>query len=321
MNNLLSKQQHGFVPKKSTSTAVFEMLKSVYQNWNDKLYTSCTFIDFSCAFDSIDHNILFKKLKLYGFDDISIKFMSSYLESRRQYTIVNGSKSETGKVTYGIAQGSIVGPLIYILYANDVFQEFEDEKSISMYADDTLLSSKGTDVIECIQNGQDMLDKLIAWCDLNKLTINVKKTKSMIIKHGNEQCNLRLYIHGESVDFVNSFEYLGIHIDHKLSMNNHVDAIYKKCTQKLAMLYKIRHFISHNTALLIYKTMIRPYMDYGDFIIDSALASKVDKLERLQERVIRLIEYCPVKDNRKDINVLSNTYNVESLKLGGNGIC
>ena len=83
--------------------------------------------------------------------------MSSYLDSRRQYTIVNGFKSTVDKVQYGIAQGSIVGPLIYILYANDVFQEIDDQKAKLMYADDTLLLSKGTNLAECVERGQDFV--------------------------------------------------------------------------------------------------------------------------------------------------------------------
>ena len=96
------------------------------------------------------------------------------------------------------------------------------------------------------------------------------------------------------VDFVNSFEYIGIHVDNKLSMNSHVDSIHRKCTSKLAMLYKIRNFISQDTALLV---------------------SKANTLERLQDRIIRLIEYCPIKENREDINILYNSYNVEPLKV------
>ena len=118
---------------------------------------------------------------------------------------------------------------------------------------------------------------------MSKLTINVKKTRSMRIKPTNVQVNLNLdlYIHEAKLDVVNSFEYLGIHVDNCLVMNNHVNSVYKKCMTKLGMLYKIRSFISCETALLIYKTMIRPYMDYGDFIIDSAHVAKVCKLERL----------------------------------------
>ena len=311
---ILSPQQHGFVSKKSTATAVFDMLKNVYQNWNNKCYTLCTFVDFSHAFDTIDHQILLRKLKQYGFDYVSLKFISSYLGSRRQFTVVNGHTSECQKVTYGIAQGSIVGPLIYILYANDIFNEINDPNAILMYADDTLLLSKGKSVPECEEHGQGMLNILSSWCDLNKLTINVKKTKSMIIKPCKERVNLNLFLHDEKLDVVNSFEYLGIHIDNCLTMNNHVDSIHKKCITKLGMLYKIRGFISQDTSLLIYKTMIRPYMDYGDFVVDSAHVSKVDKLDRIQERIVRLIEYCPLKENREDINALLKRYNLESLR-------
>ena len=234
------------------------------------MYTLCTFVDFSRAFDTIDHQILLRKLKQYGFDCMSLKFISSYLGSRRQFTVVNGYTSECQKVTYGIAQSTIVGPLIYILYANDIFNKITDPNAILMYADDTLLLSKGKSVSECEEHGQGMLNSLSLWCDLNKLTINVKKTKSMIIKPGKERVNFNLFIHDEKLDVVNSFEYLGIHIDNCLTMNNHVDSIHKKCITKLGMLYKIRGFISQDTSLLLYKTMIRPYMDYGDFVVDSA---------------------------------------------------
>ena len=88
------------------------------------------YIDFSRAFYSIDHSILINKLKLYGFDVNSLKFMTNYLKSCQQYTVVNGCKSNTGKMTYGIAQGSIICPLIYILYANDVFQEIDEVREL-----------------------------------------------------------------------------------------------------------------------------------------------------------------------------------------------
>ena len=97
----------------------------------------------------------------------------------------------------------------------------------------------------------------------------------MLIKSKNDLCNLNLYIHDEKVDYVNSFEHVGIHIDHNLSMNNHVDSIFKKCTVKLSTLYKIRGFISSDISLSIYTAMIRPDMDYGDFVIDSAYSQKL----------------------------------------------
>ena len=127
---------------------------------------------------------------------------------------------------------------------NDVFQEIADSKAILMYADDTLLLSSGTTITECAQNGLDVLDKLVSWCNLNKLNVNVKKTKSMLTQPNAEGVILNLYIHDAKLDFVNSFEYLDFHVDKSLGMNNHINSLYRKCMAKLGMLYKIRSFIS-----------------------------------------------------------------------------
>ena len=113
-DNFLALQQHGFRPETTTSTAVFDMLKESFKYWNEKLYQTCVFIDFSRAFDCIDHNILLSKLKLYGLDEKAIAFISSYFNNRYQRTKVDGHISKLNKVTYGTAQGSILGPLIFI---------------------------------------------------------------------------------------------------------------------------------------------------------------------------------------------------------------
>ena len=122
VNNILSDNQFGFRKERSTSLAIFEVLKNLYGNWNDNNFSACIFVDFSRAFDSIDHNILLKKLELYGFDENSLKFMLSYMSNRIQTTTVDGQVSDPAKFTFRTAQGSILGPLIFILYVNDIFQ-------------------------------------------------------------------------------------------------------------------------------------------------------------------------------------------------------
>ena len=204
--NFLNSQQHGFRPLNSTSTAVFDMLKTSFKSWNDKLYQTCVFIHFSKAFDCIDHNILISKLKLYGLDAKAISFISSYFNNRYQRTHVDGNISEISKVTYGTAQGSIIGPLIFIIYVNDIFDILTDQNEIIMYADDTLLMSEGPTILESISRCQVKLDKLIAWCDANKLSVNIKKTKCMYINSSDESSDVRLYIRGKSIDVVKYFE-------------------------------------------------------------------------------------------------------------------
>ena len=297
----LDSQQHGFRPKRSTSTAVFEMLKHSYKSWNDRMYHTCVFIDFSRAFDCIDHNILLSKLKLYGLDEKALLFISSYFNNRYQSTVIDGNKSNTRKVTYGTAQGSILGLLIFIIYVNDLFNEVIISDNIIMYADDTLLKSQAKTRIESVSLCQDMLDKIIDWCDKNKLTVNIEKTKCMFINSGNEDYDSKLYIKGTALDNVKCFEYLGMNIDNRLSMNKHVESMIKKARCKLGLLYKIRKFISSETALLLYKVMIRPHMEYGDFVVESSNQIYIDKLEKMQEKGLRLAEFQP-PEKKRDVN-------------------
>ena len=160
-NNILDNNQHGFRPGKSTSTAIFDMSEILFENWSKKKVSTCTFIDFSRAFDSLDHRILLSKLKLYGLDARSISFMESYIDNPYQCTKVNGYTSASLKLRYGTAQGSILGPLIFILYVNDLFKEVIEENTILMYADDTLLITEGQD----IQSSLEKESNCIEYCD------------------------------------------------------------------------------------------------------------------------------------------------------------
>ena len=182
-NKLLSENQFGFRKGLSTGLAVFDLLKNLFENWNEKNYSGCIFIDFSRAFDSIDHGILAEKLKLYGLDENVLNFMKNYMSCRRQSTVVNGFCSTQEEITFGTAQGSILGPLIFILYVNDIFDSLGPEASIHMYADDTLLMCKADDIQVVTVKAQKFFQKMSTWCEANKLTINMAKTKYMVVRH------------------------------------------------------------------------------------------------------------------------------------------
>ena len=161
--NLLSNRQYGFRKGLSTSIAIFDVLKELYDNWNGKEYSGCVFIDFSKAFDTIDHHILFQKLELYGLNNKSLDFFKSYMQNRTQTTSVNGYTSTSAPITYGTAQGSILGPLIFILYVNDVFESVKLSDNIYMYADDTLIISKDDDIDEVTRKCSEGLNKVTTW--------------------------------------------------------------------------------------------------------------------------------------------------------------
>ena len=318
VNNILSPNQYGFRKGLSTSIAIFDVLKELYENWNDKNFTGCIFIDFSRAFDTIDHQILAEKFDLYGLDSISQKFMFEYMSCRQHNTTISGCKSTNAQVTYGTAQGSILGPLIFILYVNDIFASLNQDSSIYMYADDTLILSKSENITDLTSKAEEALGKIMYWCEVNKLTINYKKTKYMVVKHTKIPTEPSLKLGDVKISTVQQYKYLGMLLDDKLTMNEYTDAMWKKANAKVGILAKIRRFISVNTAARIYKTMIRPHLDYIDFVTDSSSVDRVKRLDTLQNKALRRIEYCINKENRLSYPLLQTKYNIEDLKLRRN---
>ena len=315
LNNILSEKQFGFRKGLSTSLAIFEVLKELYSNWNDKNFSGCVFIDFSRAFDSINHNILFQKLEMYGLDPKPIDFFKKYMGNRTQRTKINGHTSEKAQVTCGTAQGSILGPLIFILYINDIFKSIDTDGQIYMYADDTLIVCKSNDIDIVTSKVQDSLNKMLIWCNANKLSMNLKKTKHLTVKHTKPDHESPVLVNNNTIGTVQTYEYLGMILDNKLSMNEQVESMWKKANTKVGILSKVRRFISMKTAINIYKCMIRPHLDYIDFVVDSSASDRILKLDRLQEKAIRRIEYCVDRKRRKKVDVLQEEFNIEPLLL------
>ena len=184
-----------------------------------------------------------------------------------------------------------------------------------MYADDTLLLNSGKDVQQTVSKSQNMMNIVAKWCNTNKLTINIDKTKCMLISPAQIDCTVDCNVKiGDSLlSRVHVYEYLGVHIDDKLNMNAQIDKVCKKVQQKHGILKKIRRFVTQGTALAIYKTMIRPHFDYGDYMIDSGCQNKIRKIDRIQDKIIRTIEYKWTKEKRENLDILRVKYNIEKL--------
>ena len=311
--DILHNNQHGFRNKKSTGTAIFEVLRELFQNWNEKCYSSCIFIDYSKAFDTIDHNILLNKLKIYGLDANAQLFLKSYLDNRYQRININTIASNYSKLRCGVPQGSILGPLLFIIYTNDIFLEIEEKEKMYMYADDTLLMSKGYTEEIVIQNSQHCFNKVISWCKLNRLTLNEGKTKHLCITNKKHITTLKINAETNPLGNVDTYDYLGFCIDRKLNMNSHIDKIIKKVGFKLYTLTLMRRFLTLKTALLIYKVMIIPHFDYVDFVVDSATKKSTDRLERIHKRAVRKIENKSEYENKEEYDVLLHRYNLTTL--------
>ena len=310
---ILHKNQHGFRNSKSTGTAIFDVLQDLFQNWNNKCYSSCIFIDYSKAFDTIDHDILLKKLKIYGLDNTALLFLKSYLENRYQRINIDTMSSNYSKLKCGVPQGSIIGPLLFIIYTNDIFLEIKEPEGIYMYADDTLLINKGSTEEIAIQNSQTCFNRVITWCKLNRLTLNESKTKHLCITNKKQTPTLKINAEINMLGNVDTYDYLGFSMDRRLNMNTHIDKIIKKVGFKLYTLTLMRRFLTMKTALLIYKVMILPHFDYVDFVIDSATKVCTTRIERLHKRAIRKIENISDVENREKYDVLLREYGLTTL--------
>ena len=270
-------------------------------------------MDFSRAFETIDHNILISKLELYGLGRVPLNFFRNYITGRTQSTTVNGYTSLDNIVTYGTAQGSVLGPLIFIIYVNDILRAISQENSIYMYADDMLIVSRDVNVNCMADDLQQKTSKVLKWCNHNKLTINREKTKFMLISSRNYNVTPVIHLDGNALSTL--YEYLGMILDNKLNMKQQIDSMYKKANMKLGILSKIRRFIKEGTAVKIYKTMIRPHLEYIDFIIESGNKDNIDRIDKLQDRALRRIEYCIDPAERVEYTVLREKYKIEPLDV------
>ena len=272
---------------------LLETTNSWCVNIDNGLLNGVVFIDLKKAFDTIDHNILLIKLKHYGVDDNALTWFHSYLTNRKQKCFVNGNFSDSCPITYGVPQGSIIGPLLFLVYINDL-PECLNEGLPRMYADDTNISfqSNKLDELEDLMNIE--LGNLKEWLNVNKLSLNVAKTEFMVI--GSRQRlatfdghEINVFVGNDQIERVNSSKSLGLKIDENLTWKRHIDEISKKVSAAISALKRIRSYISQDTAARVYQGLIEPYFSYCAPVWDGIGSKLSDKFQKLQNRAARVI--------------------------------
>ena len=226
-NNIFSEYQSGFRKNYSCETAA----NHVINEWKDggkRKKVIALFLDFKRAFETIDREILLKKMYNYGIQDKELKWFRTFLANRVQRTKVNNSVSDFAEVELGVPQGSILGALLFIIYINDMPNVVRNCK-IVLYADDTLIYAEGKDADECKYKSTCDIEHITVWLKMNKLKLNEQKTKLMNLNLNSETC---IEINGRTIENVGSIKYLGMIIDKDLNFNEHVDYICKKIGKK-----------------------------------------------------------------------------------------
>ena len=295
---MLSNRQSGFRSLHSTLTALLEATDSWSVNIDKGLINGVIFIDLKKAFDTIDHEILLSKLSYYGVTNYSQKWFKSYLSNRKQKCYVNGHLSSDSTLTCGVPQGSIIGPLLFLLYINDL-SSCLSTSCPRMYADDTNISTSAYD-IEALEGQLNLeLSKLNQWLKANKLNLNVAKTEFMIMG-SRQRLNARadgrpinLNIEGKNIKRVDTSKSLGVFIDKNLSWEKHINEISKKISSGIGALKQVRPFVTLDTAIKIYKALIEPHFDYCSPVWHGISNKLNDKLQKLQNRAARVLTKSP----------------------------
>ena len=248
------------------------------------------FIDFKKAFDCVDHGILLNKLQCqFGIRSPLLNWLTSYLTSRLQYTVLNGQRSGLCSVSSGVLQGSVLGPSLYALYTSDLVASVQSG-SIYMYADDTTVYCIGKTVDEVSAVLNQSLIELYAWCVKNRLTPHPKKSECMLIYRGSFTTPLPLiYLGGNNLEWVTHSRLLGVVIDDKRGWSIHTKGLKKSFANKLSLIKNSR-FLPKQDLLNMYSKVIVPAVTYGISVWGGTnRQDDLDSLERLHCRAARVI--------------------------------
>ena len=274
-----------------------DLMDDLAKHINNNKAPTAVFIDFKTNFDTLDHTIHSNKLKANDITDNPLKWLQDYVNNRQQCVLTHNVKSSLQPIITGVPQGSILGPLLFNLYTNDLPQHLQGA-STQLYADDTVVYQDKPFQPETLSSLQIALNQLADWCSNNKLTINAPKTKVVHFvgrSHRNPKLENpkldgpQLHLNEIQLEQVNHHTFLGTVLDCKLNGNEQTKKVIQTTNLCLGTLAKIRPYIVQKTALQIYKSMILPIPDYNSLIYFFTSSQNTQKLQRLQNRAVRLI--------------------------------
>ena len=291
---ILNSNQYGFRNKHSTSMAIVDFVEKISNAVDEGYTTTGIFLDLSKAFDTIDHEILLKKLKFYGIRGIPLTWLENYLTNRKQYVDLNGICSETHNITCGVPQGSILGPLLFLIYINDVSHSSGILK-FTLFADDTNVLYSSKDLKNYNSTINNELDKLALWFKTNKLSLNAKKTNYMVFKNSKRKktIHLNVKIDNNTLKKANETKFLGVIIDDQLKWKAHISHICSKISKGTGIINRVRYFLPKSALKTLYYSLIYPYLHYGNIIWGSTYPSNLNRLRIIQKKVVRSITNSP----------------------------
>ena len=271
-NDLLSPFQHAYREGHSTSTALLQMNDDWLSSMDNRKLVGAVMLDFSAAFDVIDHTLLVGKLQCYGFTSNALSWFIHYLSGRNQRVFFNGSYSKWNPMNCGVPQGSCLGPLLYSIFTNDLPLGLNNVNTI-MYADDTTLYSAATTEQAVTDTLNMALADIYKWIECNKLVLIISKTKAIALgsRHMlSKSPKLKLAIGTTQIEQVNTIKLLGVTIDSSLSWSKHINNIVVKMGRGIGMTRKCSAFITPSIMKSVIHSLVLSHLEYCPVIWSSA---------------------------------------------------
>ena len=294
-NSLLYKRQSGFRELFSTISCLLVNVDDWYNGIDTGHYVGSVFIDLKKAFDTVNQRILCEKLMHYGIQDREIGWFQSYLSNRRQFCRVDGVDSEIKHVKVGVPQGSCLGPLLFLVYVNDLPCSVKNS-TVSMHADDTSLSYKSKALTQLNEAMNHDFMSLESWLKGNKISLNVAKTHTMLICSKSKQRALinsnekpDIKVKDENLKIVEKIKYLGVQIDQNLEWKEHIKYVSSKVSRAIGFLKYSKNFITRSCLNNLYRSIVEPYFRYCCSVWGCCNSTEKIRLLKLQNRAARLI--------------------------------
>ena len=290
-SNILYKFQYGFRKKHSTEHALIELIDQIRLSSSNNQMTCGIFIDLSKAFDTVNHTILLQKLEYYGIRGPALNLFKSYLTNRKQYVQIDKCKSQTRPITCGVPQGSVLGPLFFILFINDLHKCCPDGK-IRLFADDTTIFFHSNSIEDIELRGKAIMTQLTNWFKANKLTLNSEKSSFTIFKSSKKVIpNIPNQIEflNQHIKRTSQIKFLGIMVDENLTFNEHVNDICNKLKRLFHIFYNIRDYLSKENIKTIYYALIYSRIKYGLSVYGQASNTKMKRIQTLQNQLLKVL--------------------------------
>ena len=285
--NILTSCQFGFRKGCSTTHAVVKLLSHVVQAYHRKAYSACFFLDLRKAFDTVTHDLLIKKLEHYGFRGHCSEYLKSYYEGRQQYVHIDGYSSTTKMIRYGVPQGSILGPLCFSLYINDMPLSVEEE--VILFADDAAFVIVSDTLAGLYQKIRKLFLDLTEYLNMNRLVPNSRKSKLMIFKSRPTTELPNFTFADEVIEWVSEFKYLGMTITNNLNYSKHIDTVSLKVSRMTGTFTCLKSFVPRNILIKLYYALVFPHLNNHVVIWGSAPPSHLRSLTVRINNLLRTI--------------------------------